>query len=388
LNTWHIVTSEYPPQPGGVSDYTQVIAAGLAAAGDKVHVWCPAAEGTTPIAAGVDVHRNSGFFSPSDLRQINKTLDQFTGPRRLLVQWVPHGYGYRSMNLAFCVWLWSRSLKGDRVELMVHEPCLEFRRNSLRQNAVAFVHRLMTIILLRAAHRVWVSIPAWEAYWRPYEFGRRKIFSWLPVVSNIPVVDDPAGSREVRLRHAPTGGSIIGHFGAYDRHNTELLLATAAPLISNGSKDVLLLLGRGGEEVRNILIRKSPELKNRVHATGTLSAADLSLHLKACDVMLQPYIDGISSRRCSALAALAHGIPVLTTRGALTETLWDSSKAVALTPVENVSALADETRRLLSDAEERNKMSCSAKALYEQRFNPEITISSLRQAFSAGESAT
>ncbi len=27
---WHIVTGEYPPQPGGVSDYTEAVARGLA----------------------------------------------------------------------------------------------------------------------------------------------------------------------------------------------------------------------------------------------------------------------------------------------------------------------------------------------------------------------
>ena len=38
---WHIITGEYPPQPGGVSDYTRLVAEGLAAAGDAVTVWAP-----------------------------------------------------------------------------------------------------------------------------------------------------------------------------------------------------------------------------------------------------------------------------------------------------------------------------------------------------------
>ena len=36
--TWQVITGEYPPQPGGVGDYTAQVAAGLAAAGDEVHV--------------------------------------------------------------------------------------------------------------------------------------------------------------------------------------------------------------------------------------------------------------------------------------------------------------------------------------------------------------
>ena len=41
LMQWHILTGEYPPQPGGVSDYTRMVAEGLAAAGDEVVVWAP-----------------------------------------------------------------------------------------------------------------------------------------------------------------------------------------------------------------------------------------------------------------------------------------------------------------------------------------------------------
>ena len=42
---WHILSGEYPPQPGGVSDYTAGLAEGLAKAGAEVHVWVPPASG-------------------------------------------------------------------------------------------------------------------------------------------------------------------------------------------------------------------------------------------------------------------------------------------------------------------------------------------------------
>ncbi len=378
--SWHLVTSEYPPQPGGVSDYTQLVAAGLAAAGDKVHIWCPSAEGETPDIDGVAVHRSLGCFSRSDLRRVDQLLEQFNAPRRLLVQWVPHGYGYRAMNLWFCWWLWKRAhRRGDRVELMVHEPFLEFR-NGWRQITVAFVHRLMTIILLSAASHVWVTIPAWEAYWRPYALGRKKTFDWLPVVSNISVTDDDPAIKTIRSRYGAAEGSIIGHFGGYDRHNTRLLLETIPPLISNGSKDTLLLMGRGSEEVREELIRNHSAMEGRVSATGNLTAPDLSLHLRACDVMLQPYVDGVSSRRGSMMAALAHGVPVITTSGRFTEPLWAESEAVVLVPVEDVSALAAATKRLLPDSAARSNLSRAAKALYRKQFDVKVIIDRLRAA--------
>ncbi|MBC8030778.1 MAG: glycosyltransferase family 4 protein [Pyrinomonadaceae bacterium] len=381
--TWHIITPEYPPQPGGVSDYTRLVATALAAAGDEVDVWCPSRQGEVAdveAADGVVIHRNFGDFSRSDIRRVDQMLDQFEGPRRLLVQWVPHGFGKRAMNLPFCWWLLSRARRGDRVELMVHEPFLEFTKGFRRQNAVALVHRLMTIILLRAASRVWISIPAWETYWRPYALGLKQTFSWLPVVSNIPVVSDPVAVKAVRSRYVGNEDSLVGHFGAYDRDNTSLLVAAVAPLIGNGRKNVLLLLGRGGERVRDALIQKQPEMADRVHATGALDDVDLSVHLGACDVMLQPYVDGVSSRRGSMMAALAHGLPVVTTSGRLTEPLWAESEAVVVVPVENVAGLVETTRRLLADVEGRGRMGRSAKALYAERFDVRVIISALRDA--------
>src|SRR5690606_13687540 len=54
---WHLITGEFPPAPGGVSDYTAAVALGLAAAGDAGDVWCPA-PGASP-RPGVTVHPGS-----------------------------------------------------------------------------------------------------------------------------------------------------------------------------------------------------------------------------------------------------------------------------------------------------------------------------------------
>lgn len=376
---------------GGVSDYTQLVAAGLASAGDEAHVWCPhspededsnGGERETTSPQGVFVHRELGRFAPADLRRAGRHLNQFRAPRRLLVQWVPHGYGYRSMNLPFCLWLWHRAARHrDVVEVMVHEPYLAFGEGSWKQSGVAAAHRLMTMVLLKSARRVWMSIPAWEAYWRPYTLGRALPFRWLPVASNIEVVEDPAGVGAVRARYAPAGEQIIGHFGTYDRPITELLLKSAPALLPQGRAGrVMLLLGHGGCAVRDELRRRHPELAGRVHATGTLAARCLSLHLSACDVLVQPYVDGVSSRRTSMMVGLSHGLPIVTTSGRLTESLWAGSEAVMLAPVADVEALAEATHRLLMDEAARRRMSAAAKALYQQRFDLTRTVTALREA--------
>ena len=386
---WHLITCEYPPQTGGVGDYTRLVAARLAGAGDAVHVWCPAGAGGgeeangvagAGPAPGVVVHREMGGVSPADLRRVGRMLDRFAAPRCLLVQWVPHGYGYRSMNVPFCLWLWERAaLRRDRIDIMVHEPYLAFGYGSRRQDVVAAVHRVMTAILLRAARRVWVSIPDWEACWRRYALGRRVPFAWLPVPSTIPVVTDPVGAAAVRARYTPAGGSLVGHFGTYGQPVAEPLLALL-PALLDGPDRAVLLLGRGGGALRDELTRRRPALAGRVHATGALEAADLSRHLRACDVLLQPYPDGVSTRRTSVMGGLSHGLAVVTTAGLRTEPLWAESGAVKLAPAEDLAALAEATQGLLADAAERARLGAAARALYQTRFDVSHTVKALRAA--------
>jgi glycosyltransferase involved in cell wall biosynthesis len=384
---WHLVTSEYPPQPGGVSDYTQLVARGLVAAGDAVHVWAArrddsenhGAENRATAAKSVQVHREFGKFAPADLRRVGKLLDQFPAPRRLLVQWVPQGFGYRSVNLAFCWWLWGRAkVKHDRVELMVHEPFLPFREGTRKQDLAAAAHRLMITLLLNAASRVWVSIPSWETQLRPFALGKNKPFAWLPVPSNIPVVDDPAGSAEVRARYAVSGRSLVGHFGAYDAYLTKAMLELLPPLVSENVKLAVVLLGNGSTDLRTRLLALHPGLSQSVYATGRLSAAELSRHVSACDLMLQPYQDGVSGRRTSVMTALAHGIPVVTTSGKATESCWHESGAVNLSPVEDRTALPAAIRRLLADPVELRRLARAGHILYEDRFALRHIVAQLR----------
>jgi glycosyltransferase involved in cell wall biosynthesis len=380
---WHLITSEYPPQTGGVADYTHLLAVRLAAQGEEVHVWCPSLCSPPEMTRGITVHEQLGAIGPADLRRVGLELEHHSAPRRLLVQWVPHGYGYRSMNLAFCGWLWMRARRhGDQVELIVHEPNLPFRARALRQNAAALVHRVMAILLLRAAFRVWITIPDWERRLRPYALGRRLPFRWLPIFSNVPTARDPERVRTVRRQYVAGDQLLIGHFGTFGPNITTLLepiLLAVARLPGL----MILLMGHGSEQYRQNLIRKEPQLANLVRATGKLPAEQLSYHLSACDVMIQPYPDGVSSRRGSFMAGLSHGKPIVTTQGELSEPLWSHTNAAVVVPVGDTEACVNCVRRLCDDAVERERVATAALELYRERFDISHAVAALRQADAA-----
>ena len=124
----HMITCEYPPQLGGVADFTRTIADRVAQTGREVHVWAPGTTGTVVEASGVIVHREFGSFSVRDRKRVASLLDETARDRTLFLQWVPHGFGARAMNVGFCLWLRDRVRHHDeRLDLMVHEPFLPFR---------------------------------------------------------------------------------------------------------------------------------------------------------------------------------------------------------------------------------------------------------------------
>jgi glycosyltransferase involved in cell wall biosynthesis len=381
MSEWHLITCEYPPQVGGVSDYTYLVGSELAAVGHKVHVWCPPSDGETPLAPGVTVHREFGHFSPADLRRVGRLLNEFPAPRRLFVQWVPHGFGYRSLNLAFCLWLWKRSkINKDFIDLMVHEPYLAFLEGSRKQDLAACVHRVMTIVMLNAARRVWVSIPAWVPRLQPYAFGRRLGFDWLPLPSTVPVVENTEFISKIRNHHTNDGQLLLAHFGPYIKQVSEPVSKLLYSLLGNYHNLSVLLLGKGGEAMRNQMIQTQPNLTNRIYATGLLSMEELSAHLSACDLIIQPYPDGVSSRRTSAMACLSHGLPMITTTGRLTEPLWEQSGAVALAPVGDIEMLKQLAERLIADKDERERLSVASAMLYQECFALDHTLAALQAA--------
>ncbi len=120
--SWHLITGEYAPAKGGVADYTRALASALAAAGDSVHVWAPSTgPGLTPDP-GVHLHPLPHGFQPRGLRRLSRELDCLPGPKRILVQYVPHAFGMRAMNLPFCGWV--AALRKADVWIMFHEVAL------------------------------------------------------------------------------------------------------------------------------------------------------------------------------------------------------------------------------------------------------------------------
>ncbi|MGE3706279.1 MAG: glycosyltransferase family 4 protein [Vicinamibacterales bacterium] len=376
---WHILTGEYPPREGGVADYTALVAHGLVAAGDAVDVWTPHVEAHMDDA-GVVVHGLPDHFGPRALAVLGRDLAASQPPHRILVQYVPHAFGWKGTNVPFCLWL--RSQGHAPVWVMFHEVAFPIGRHQrLAENGLGIVTRGMATLVASAAERAFVSIPAWEPLVRQAAAASTPI-EWMPVPSAIAVDSDEAAVAAVRARFAD-GRPLIGHFGTFGRLIRPLLI-DAIPAVIREAQANVLLIGRGSDAMAEELGRRWPDLQPHIAGAGALDPPGVSHHVAACDAMLQPYPDGVSTRRTSVMVALAHGRPVVTTRGPLTEQLWGQTPGIVACPVGDTAALVQACAALAAPTPERAWNSAAARALYASQFDLRHTIAMLRAPDVAG----
>jgi glycosyltransferase involved in cell wall biosynthesis len=361
---WHLVTGEYPPVTGGVSAFTAAIARGLADASREVVVWTPGA-GDELQEAGVRVRHLAGGWTSNGFRAVDTALDGERRPRILFVQWVPHAFGRRSLNLAFCRWARRRARRGDRLVVMVHEPYLPFA-GGIRRRSAAAIHRLMLRQLLARAEWVWLSIPGWLPRVRRY-VPAGVAAEWLPVPSSIAVAGNHAAVHAVRRRVAGAG-LVVGHFGTFSRESRRCLDLIVPGVLAALPDARVLLIGRDSKDYAQDLARRVPGASERVVATGALSESNVSLYLQACDMLVQPYTDGASARRTTLMAALAHGRCILTTVGELSEAWWRESGAVEVAPAGRPELMIGTVASLAGDAGRRRLLERAARSMYESRF--------------------
>lgn len=386
---WCVITCEYPPIAGGVSDHTFQLAGALADAGDAVEVWTPPAAGVRAERPGIDVHVLPSRFGFDSLRVLRRALSKCPATTRVLVQYVPTAFGWRMMNVGFALML---ATQRRGVEFYVHEVGFPIeQQRTLRRKIVGVVHLLMNWMSMRSATRIFVTIPDWASRLRALGVwaGRREPpITWIPVPSNIPAIAASDSVREVRAMFGAAGATMIGgHFGIFGRYHSRVLPPVIFRLLDGMKSFGFLLIGRNSDVMRDAMLAQRPDLASRIVATGGLPPAEASANIAACDVMLQPYEDGASSRRTSLMAALALGRPIVTNRGVATDAVWTDGDAVSLTDSDAPAALTDAVHAILRDRGIGVRLGAAALALDRRVFSLARSVSVLRDGVSAPSAA-
>jgi glycosyltransferase involved in cell wall biosynthesis len=126
---------------------------------------------------------------------------------------------------------------------------------------------------------------------------------------------------------------------------------------------------------------------NRIDATGALERDALVASLRECDLMLQPYPDGVTTRRTSAVTLLALGLPVVTNLGALSEPFWSGSTAAGIVASPDAIAIGELASDLLADDRTRSELGERGRELYQARFAVRHAVALLTHAIEADRHA-
>ena len=307
-----MVTGEYPPMEGGVASFTRDLARELVAMGHDLYIFTRAeAAGSSEdgIAISGAVEAKWGWATNRQIRDWART-------NRLDIVNVQFQTAAFDMHPAIH-WLPSR-LREAACVVTFHDlrvPYLFPKAGPLRE-----------WIVRRLAHSADGAI----APDRGDEHTLRDVWHiqpvrWVPIGSNVPT-DPPPGYDRAAWRAqlgAGTDDLLIAYFGFLNESKGVLVLVEAlARLVERGVPARLVMIGgrAGASDPTNQIYAKRVDaliaargLDGRVHRTGFVPNEQVSGCFFSADLVALPYLDGISLRRGTLMAALELGRAIVTT---------------------------------------------------------------------------
>jgi glycosyltransferase involved in cell wall biosynthesis len=300
----------------------------------------------------------------ADLRG-NVSPDLKDQPDVFVIQYTPSLWGKNFAKLNFSLIPWIRKIKKHAPIVMIAHELNYPVGLTPRGLILGLGQKWIFNRLSRAVHWTFFS------YREPQSrFPNRT--SVLPVGSTIPrntsfhsTQTDPQTRQKIRLLHF--GGA----------HPTHLLPWTFFTLkhLTNAFPDKQIELHLVGisELQKNEILKSSDSslsesIKNSVRARGYLPEKEVSYEITAADLVLAPFMDGISTRRSSFMSCLAHGTAILTTEGWTTdfEIPWDKFCAVAKN---DLNEYAKKAESLLRDSQKILDLRAQSKIFYEDLFS-------------------
>jgi glycosyltransferase involved in cell wall biosynthesis len=163
-----------------------------------------------------------------------------------------------------------------------------------------------------------------------------------------------------------------------DRKGVDTLLLALDELVSRQPQDhetFLLMIGgqTGASDPTNVAYLATIQsliadlgLEDRVLWTGYVPAQEVTASFAAADLCVLPFRDGVSFLHGTLHAALAHGVPIVTTEPRLDLPELSQGDNIYLVPRQDPHALASAIQKLAGEPAWRQRLGKGAKALSEE----------------------
>lgn len=359
-----LISGEYPPMEGGVADFTRILGEELARQGAEVHV-LTARRGAGEGQGAVQVYPWLDSWSFRPLYGAVRRLLRILRPAVINIQYQAAAYGlHPAINLL--PWVVPTPVVATFHDLLV--PYLFPKAGPLRWGAnLALARGAAAVIVTNAQDRERLAGYPWL-----------KRLEQIPIGSNIPYALPADYEREAwRARWGiPPEALVLCYFGFLNASKGGEDLIAALDALHRAGYNVYLLMiggavGASDPTNREYLARVRAAiagrgLDRRVIWTGHLPPAEVSASLCSADLCVLPYRDGASFRRGSFMAALAHGLAIVTTQPQVSLPELIHGENVWLVPPADPEALAAALIRLAHDAPLRGHLGAGARALAQE----------------------
>jgi glycosyltransferase involved in cell wall biosynthesis len=313
-----LIFPAYPPFRHAVGEYTASLAAALRQEGVAARVICAREQSVagavlkTAVSEenidGVHVIKGFSLHHPEEL----VATIQSDPPAVAVLQYCPFSWGVRGWCPSL-VRAWRRLAKKcptvGRIT-MFHELWTETA--SWRARLMKVYQKTQATAIARGSHSLCFSSDGW--YRKMKQSVPDAPARVIPVGTNIPVV--PITATEARERLGiPDSAPVLGLMGTGHRARRFDLVAAAFQATVAVHPDARLLYIGPDRQALAAAFGGEQKLKRfAVIADGWADEVETSKRLAAVDIYLCPFSDGVSCRRGSFIAGLAHGLVCLSTR--------------------------------------------------------------------------
>jgi glycosyltransferase involved in cell wall biosynthesis len=266
---------------------------------------------------------------------------------------------------------------GVRCAVVFHDPdgyagnrAVDRFRRRVQEHAMKRLARLSDLVIF--------TLPREKILWLPKE---TKKFAFIPVGANLPAPERAWEGKRAAVSSKPVVAVFSLSPEPLQTKEVKLIAEAAKYAAQNIGPLEVLVIGRnsesGGEELRTQLAGSLAEVK----ILGLISADDVVHALQSSDVML--FVRGpISSRRGSALAGVACGLPVIAQNG-LEVAPQITEAGVVLVPEHSTHEFGSALVRVLTDDSYRASLAQRSRDAQSRYFSWSVIARQYAQALRA-----
>ena len=280
-----------------------------------------------------------------------------------LLQYTALAWSRRGISLRVLKVLRLLKKNGARCAIVFHDT-EAFSGDRIADRARRIIQLYTMRQTVRIADITVLTVPAEKISWLPKD---AKNVMFIPVGANLPAPEKVWSSRRNSVERTPTVAVFSVTGGAPGREEIKLIVAAVRYAAERIGKLRLSVLGRNSETAGKTLQAQLVGVPAEVTIHGLLASEDVVRVLGDSDVLL--FTRGpLSTRRGSAIAGIACGLPVVAAEG-LETTAPITEAGVAFVPPGSTGEWGATLLRVLSDNAYRASLSERSRAAQERYFS-------------------